>query len=258
MGNIAAIFWKEMRSYFGSPIAYVVATGFLLMMGYLLQNEVVEFRAKCLNYSFQHQEHGVDAPNVNEDVVFHFFLSQCLVWLVVTPMLTMRLFAEEKGSGTIELLMTSPLTTWQVILGKFAACLGLYVIIELLLLSLIFVVSFYGDLNWGRVLSACVAILLLGGSFISVGILASSLTDKQIVAVVIAFVLLLLLFVVRYSPELIGREWATVLFYLSLIDHTREMARGVIDSSDVIFFLTFTFFFLFLTHTALESRRWRR
>ena len=99
MGNIAAIFWKEMRSYFGSPIAYVVATGFLVMMGYLFQNEVVEFRAKCLNYTFQHQEHGVDPPNVNEDVVFHFFLSQCLVWLVVTPMLTMRLFAEEKGSG---------------------------------------------------------------------------------------------------------------------------------------------------------------
>ena len=186
MRNIAAIFWKEMRSYFGSPIAYVVATGFLVMMGYLFQNEIVEFRAKCLNYTFQHQEHGVDPPNVNEDVVFHFFLSQCLVWLVVTPMLTMRLFAEEKGSGTIELLMTSPLTTWQVVLGKFAACLGLYVIIELLLLSLIIVVSFYGDLNWARVLSACAAILLLGGSFISVGILASSLTDKQIVAVVIA------------------------------------------------------------------------
>ena len=178
MGNIAAIFWKEMRSYFGSPIAYVVATGFLLMMGYLFQDEVVEFRAKCLNYTFQHQEHGVDAPNVNEDVVFQFFLSQCLVWLVVTPMLTMRLFAEEKGSGTIELLMTSPLTTWQVILGKFTACLGLYVIIEVLLLSLIIAVSFYGDLNWARVLSACAAILLLGGSFISVGILASSLTDK--------------------------------------------------------------------------------
>lgn len=258
MGNTVAVYWKEMRSYFGSPIAYVVAAGFLVLMGYFFQNYVLTFNDYSRAYSFRHQQAGMPAPNVNAWVVSNFFGVQFFIWLIVTPMLTMRLYAEEQRSGTFELLMTSPVTIWQVLLGKFAACFTLYLIIEVFAFGLIGFLSFYGDLNWGPVFTACLVVLLMGAAFISVGILASSLTDNQIIAAVISFILLLLLWMIDWSSRFVEPGLAKVLQYLSIVQHMRDMTQGVIDSSDVIFYLSLTFFFLFLTYMVIESRRWRQ
>ena len=257
MGNFAAIFWKEMRSYFGSPIAYVMAGVFLLFAGFAFQNLVLDFNQLSLTYA---QRGLANKPriNVNDMVVRGFFGLQFFTWMIVTPMLTMRLYAEEKRSGTIELLMTSPITTWQTLLGKFAACLGLYVLIELGAFALLGILSLYADLDWGPIFSACLAVVLVGAAFVSVGLLASSLTDNQIVAVVIAFFLLLLLWMIDWSSQFTGPALAEILRYLSLMAHMQDMTRGVIDTNDVVFFISMTVFFLFLTFSVIESRRWRQ
>ncbi|MDP6776683.1 MAG: ABC transporter permease, partial [Candidatus Latescibacteria bacterium] len=174
MRNFVAIYWKEMRSYFGSPVAYVMAGVFLLFSGFFFRNLVLQFNRISLTYLQQPQYAGRMPPiNVNEMVVMSFFGVQFFIWLIITPMLTMRLYAEEKRSGTMELLMTSPITTWQTLLGKFVACFSLYVIIEIAAFGFLGILSVYTDIDWGPVFSACLAVLLLGGTFVSVGILAS-------------------------------------------------------------------------------------
>jgi ABC-2 type transport system permease protein len=180
------------------------------------------------------------------------------IWLMVVPMLTMRLFSEEKKSGTIELLMTSPLSTTQILLGKFFAALSLYMTIVALTLVYCLILELYGDPDWGPIWSAYLGYLLLGGTFIGVGVLASSLTENQIVAVLLAFGALLLLWLIDWSASFAGPTAAAILTYLSIIQHLQDFQRGVIDTGDVVFYLSLTFFTLFLTSRVLESRRWRR
>jgi len=254
---VAAIYWKEMRSYFGSPIAYVMAGVFLFFTGYIFQNLMFEFHQMSRYYSQDLMKLQRGGINANDVIVTNFYSLQFFIWLIVTPMLTMRLYAEEQRQGTFELLMTSPVTVFQVLLGKFFACFSLYAIIEIGALSLLGVLSFYATVEWGPILSALLAVLLLGATFISVGIFASSVTDNQIVAVVLSFFLLLLLWFIDWSSRFVDPLWAGILRYLSIMAHMEDMNRGVIDTVDIAFFLSLTVFFLFLTHTLIESRRWR-
>jgi ABC-2 type transport system permease protein len=180
------------------------------------------------------------------------------IWLLVVPMLTMRLFAEEKKSGTIELLMTSPITTVQVILGKFFACLSLYVLIVAMTLVYCGILELYSKPDWGPIFSGYLGYILLGGAFITVGILASALTENQVVAVLLSFGMLLLLWLIDWSASFAGPTAARIIEYLSFIRHLQDFQRGVIDTKDVVFYLSFIFFGLFLTTRIIESRRWRR
>ncbi len=258
MRNFAAIFGKEMRSYFGSPVAYVMAAVFLLFMGFYFRLLVLEFHQMTLFYAAQTAYRDQVILNVNDVVVTDFFSVQFFIWLIVSPMLTMRLYAEEKRSGTIELLMTSPVTTWQTLLGKFAACLALYAILEILALSLLSILTVHTSLDWGPIFAASLAVLLVGAAFISVGILASSLTENQILAVVISFFLLITLGIIDWASRFVGQTLGEVLRYLSLLQHMRDMVRGIIDTSDAVFLMSVVAFFLFLTYSVLESRRWRQ
>ncbi len=255
MRNVGAIFWKEMRSYFGSPIAYVVAGVYLLFMGFMFRNLVLDFNQLSITFMQRQQTPRI---NVHEFVLNNFFGVQNFVWMIITPMLTMRLLAEEKRSGTIELLMTSPLTIWQVLVGKFTASLSLYLLIEACAFTLLGFLSLYTDLDWGPIFSAALAVLLMGATFISVGIFASSLTENQVIAVLLSFFLLILLWVIDLAAKFSGPLVAGILRYLSYLKHMSDMTRGVIDTSDIVFFLSMTGFFMFLTYTVLESRRWRQ
>jgi len=261
MRNFFAVYTKEMRSYFVSPIAYVIAGVFLFLSGYLFRNLLMQFNFWCLQFAQRSQMMGMGGMpnlNLNEMVVTNFFAVMDFIWLLVVPMLTMRLFAEEKKSGTIELLMTSPISTVQVLLGKFFACLSLYALIVALTLVYCVILEIYGSPDWGPIFSGYLGYLLLGGTFISVGILASALTENQIVAVLLSFGMLLLLWLIDWSASFAGPTAAKILQYLSFIEHLQDFQRGVIDTKDVIFYLSFIFFGLFLTTRVLESRRWRR
>lgn len=256
MGQVMAIFGKEMRSYFGSPIAYVMAGVFLLFSGFVFRNQVLEFRDMSVFLQLAEREEKIQL-NVNTDVVEPFFEFQTFIWMIVIPMLTMRLYAEEKRGGTYELLMTSPITSGQILMGKFLACYALYLLIELMAFGYIGVLATHAQLDWGPIFSGALAVVLLGATFISVGILASSLTENQIIAAVLSFFLLILLWIIDWAARFSDDLFFVILKFLSLLEHTRDMIRGVVDTHDVVFFVSAVAFFLFLTHTVLESRRWR-
>ncbi|MBU08040.1 MAG: hypothetical protein CME13_08720 [Gemmatimonadetes bacterium] len=260
MRNLWAIYTKELRSYFVSPVAYVIAGVFLFLSGYLFRNILMQFNFWCIQFSqrAQFMQGGMPNLNLNEMVVTQFFGVMDFIWLLVVPMLTMRLLAEEKKNGTMELLMTSPISTVEILLGKFLACLTLYMTIVALTLVYCGILELYGDPDWGPIWSAYLGYLLLGGTFIGVGMLASSVTENQIVAVLLAFGALLTLWLIDWSASFAGPTAAKVLQYLSIIQHLQDFQRGVIDTSDVVFYLSFIFFSLFVTTRVLESRRWRR
>ena len=201
---------------------------------------------------------GMPTLNLNEMVVTQFFGVMDFIWLLIVPMLTMRLMAEEKKNGTIELLMTSPITTPQILLGKFFACFTLYLIIVAFTLVYFIILQLYGEPDWGPIATAYLGYMLLGGTFISIGLLASSLTENQVVAVLVSFGILLLLWLIDWSAAFAGPVAAKLLQYVSIIQHLKDFQRGVIDSKDVVFYLSLIFFCLFVTTRIVESRRWRR
>ncbi|MDP7634600.1 MAG: ABC transporter permease subunit, partial [Candidatus Latescibacteria bacterium] len=151
MRNLWAIYTKELRSYFVSPVAYVIAGVFLFLSGYLFRNILMQFNFWCIQFSqrAQFMQGGMPNLNLNEMVVTQFFGVMDFIWLLVVPMLTMRLLAEEKKNGTMELLMTSPISTVEILLGKFLACLTLYMTIVALTLVYCGILELYGDPDWG-------------------------------------------------------------------------------------------------------------
>ena len=180
-----------------------------------------------------------------------------MIILFVMPMITMRTYSEEKRSGTIELLLTSPVTDVEIILGKFFGAMGLYAAmlgVTMLYIGLLF---FLGNPEWKPVVAGYLGLLLMGGCFISVGLLVSSLTKNQIVAGIATFAVFLLLWVINWIGESAGPTTRDVVTYLSITEHFDDFARGVIDTKHLVYYLSFITFGLFLTAKSVDSERWR-
>lgn len=258
MRNFFYIFTKETRSYFNSPVAFVVITIFTVLIGYYFYNIFATFST----ISFQAQTDPVvagqyGALNVTEFVIRPFFGISSVVMLIMMPMLTMRSFSEEKKSGTIELLLTYPVRDIEAVLGKFAGCLGIFVIMLSFSIPCLLLVAFFGDPELGVIITGYVGLFLMGGAFISLGIFMSTLTENQVIAAVLSFAALLLLYMVGYSAGFVGEGAGTALEYLSILSHLDSFAKGVLDTSDIIYYVLFAMFFLFLSMRTLESKRWR-
>jgi ABC-2 type transport system permease protein len=190
-------------------------------------------------------------------VVFRsFFEDLGFILLLLTPILTMRLLAEEKRAGTAELLFTYPIPDWGVILGKFLAAFAVFATFLVFTVAYPVIFAFLTRMDWGQVASGYLGVLLLGGATLALGLFASSLTANQIIAAISAFALLLLFWLIG-APQEMGSAGGGILGALSLRDHLPNLAKGVIDTRDLLFYLSFTYFFLFLTKRQLESRRWR-
>ena len=256
MKGIYVVYRKELYRLFASPIFYVVAFIFLALVGYFFYSSVAYY--SLLSFQAGRNPFLSEQLNLTDMVLEPFFGSISVVLLLMVPLITMRLFAEEKKTGTIELLMTSPISSVQVLLGKFFACFSLYAIIVSLTMVYFAILEAYGSPDWGPIFSGYLGYLFLGATFISVGILASALTENQIVAVLLSFGILLLFWLIDWSASFAGPTAAKILQYVSFIEHLEDFQRGVIDTRDVIFYLSFTFFCLFLTTRVIESRRWRR
>jgi ABC-2 type transport system permease protein len=180
-----------------------------------------------------------------------------IILILVAPLLTMRLLAEEKKSGTDELLFTSPLSVGQIVLGKyFAALIMLAVMLGLTAILSIFAFA-YGNPEFAPWLTGYLGLFLMGALFIAIGLFFSSLTENQIVAAFLTFVTLLLFLVLNWVTSSGGGAWRSVVGYLSFSDHFEDMTRGILDTKDIVYYLTFSFFGLFLTHSVIQSRRWR-
>ena len=200
---------------------------------------------------------GPATLNVNQQMIRPLLMNMTVVLLFVLPMITMRTYAEEKRSGTIELLLTSPLTDMQIILGKFVGALTLYA--TMLLVTLIYVgaLFFFGSPEWKPIVTAYIGLLLLGGSFLSMGLLISSLTKNQIVAGMLTFGVFLLLWVIDWIGTFAGPTLEPIVNYLSITQHFDDFAKGVIDTKHVVYYLSFMTFGLFLTAKSVDSERWR-
>jgi len=255
--NALAIAAKDIRSYFVSPIAYVVMTGFLLLGGWFFFNLLARFNFLLQMYTSFRNPQAMEQLNLNELVISPLLHNLSVVLVILIPVITMRSFAEEKRAGTYELLMTAPLSVTEIVLGKF---LGAFVFIFLmLLLTAVYpiILLVYGNPEIGVLLGGFLGLLLLATAFVSVGLLTSSLTQNQIIAAVSCLVILLLLYVISWPAETAGETMGAVLKYLSLTEHFSEMVKGVIDTRDVAYFITVIVLALFLTQRSVESLRWR-
>ena len=252
MRNMIALADKELRSYFASPIAYVIIGLFALLFGWFFYVYLSVF----VRQSEQMMQMG-RAPNVNLEMIRGVLLNSAVIILFVMPMITMRTYSEEKRSGTIELLLTSPITDWQIIVGKFLGALGLYVAMLLVTLLYMAILFWFGNPEWRPIAAGYLGLLLMGGCFISVGLLISSLTKNQIVAGFLTFAVFLMLWVINWIGAASGPMTRDIVTYLSITEHFDDFARGVIDTKHVIYYLSFITFGLFLTAKSVDSERWR-
>jgi ABC-2 type transport system permease protein len=254
MSNILAIAQRELKSYFASPIAYIVIGFFALVYGYFYWIMLAYF----VRAGMQMTQMGPQAMNINEQLIRPLLSNVTVVVLFVMPMITMRTYAEEKRSGTIELLLTSPVSDFQIIMGKFLGAMGLYAVMLLVTMIHIGILFIFGSPEWKPLVTAYLGLLLMGGAFISLGLFISSLTKNQIVAGMVTFAVFLLFWVISWIGSVSsGGTSADVASYLSIIDHYDDFAKGVIDTKHLIYYLSFISFGLYLTAKSVDTERWR-
>jgi ABC-2 type transport system permease protein len=254
MRNIWTICRKEMGSYFVSPIAYLLLTMFGLIFGFFFWNALSYFVIEGMEMQLR----GEALPmNLNEQIIRPLLSNVSVVGLFFIPMISMRLFAEEKRSGTIELLATSPVRDVEIILGKWLAAIALYACLLLFTAFNFGFLFLYGKPDWKPLAVGYLGLLLQGGLLLALGTFISTLTKNQIIAGAATFGICLLLWVLEWVSGYESATWATVLAYLSVITHFDSFARGVIDSKDLVFYLSGIFLGLFATSRSMESLRWR-
>jgi ABC-2 type transport system permease protein len=252
MQNIIAIWQREMKSYFVSPIAYVVLTVFLFLSGFFFFSLVASIVQATMM-----QGQTAQPINVPDIVIRSLFQTTSVVLLFIVPMLTMGLFAEEKKRGTIELLLTTPVSNFQTLTGKYAASLTFLLLMFLSTVITILPMFVYGQPEWKPILSGYLGMFLYGAALLAIGLFISTLTENQIVAVVIAFGVSLALWLIDAFSSTASGMAKSVISYLSVIGHLDDFIKGVIDTTHVIYYVTFAFVGLFLAYRSLESMRWK-
>jgi ABC-2 type transport system permease protein len=262
MRNIFVIVGRELRAYFASPIAYAVLTIFAFVSAGFFAMYLSGVMQMAQMRAMQGMQMGAPSATDVPAVVIEYFLNtMAVILLFLTPMLTMALFSEEKKRGTIELLLTSPITDVQIVLGKFLAAVTFFAILLLTTWLPVAFLYIYGDPVSGPMLTAYLGVLLYGLAIVSIGMFISTVTENQIVAAMISFGVSLVLWImpgftrlefVSGRPALKG-----VLEYLSLLDHLNDFLKGILSTTHVIFYLSLTLFGLFLTYRSIDSLRWR-
>jgi gliding motility-associated transport system permease protein len=254
MRNIWIVCRKELRSYFVSPIAYILFVMFALIFGYFFWNMLGAF----VYYSMAAQMRGEMFPmNINESIIRQLLGNMNVVNLFFIPLISMRLFAEEKRNGTIELLSTSPIRDGEVILGKWLASVLLYSAI-LVVTALNFAFLFrYGNPDWKPMAVGYLGVLLQAAALLAIGTFISTLTRNQIVAGAATFGVCLLLFVLGWVGSYESATWAQVMNYMAVTTHMESFVKGVVDTKDAVYYVSVIFLGLFLTARSLESLRWR-
>jgi ABC-2 type transport system permease protein len=252
--NTLTIARKELNSYFRSPIAYGVMAFFALIAGYFFYASVLYFVRRGMESAMMGQSFPMD---MNEFVIRPFFSNVGVIALFLIPMITMRLFAEEKRTGTIELLLTSPLHDMETILGKWLGAMALYaamLVLSGLSMAMLFA---YGKPDWKPILIGYLGLLLQGGALLAIGTFVSNCTKNQIVAGVAGFAVCLMLWILNWVTEFDSGVVSKVVGYMAVTSHFDSFSKGVLDSKDIIYYLSVIFIGLFLTARSMESLRWR-
>jgi ABC-2 type transport system permease protein len=235
MNNILTIFKKELKSYFYSPVAYIVIVVFLIITGWFFTSTL--FVAGVISMR-----------NVFDIIPF--------IFLFFIPAISMRTFSEEKKAGTIELLLTKPITDFEIVLGKFLSTFALAAVTMVPTVIYVISLKMLGSIDFGSIVSAYIGLLLMSGIYIGIGLFASSLTENQVVAFIISFLLIFVLFMLNKILVFVPTPIVPILEYISTDYHFSSIARGVIDSKDLIYYFSGIYIMLLLTKTSLERRKW--
>lgn len=254
MRNVWLIWRREMRSYFVSPIAYILFLFAALIFGFFFWSLLRAF----VQFGMEQQMRGEMYPmNMPEEIVRRLFSNIPVTGLFIIPLITMRLFAEEKRSGTIELLATSPVRDGEIIFGKWLSAVTIYsCLLAISALNLVFMFK-YGAPDWKPLLVGYLGIFLQAAGLLAIGTFLSTLTKNQIIAGAATFGVCLLLFVCGWVGEYESATWAQVLTYISVSTHIDSFVRGTLDAKDSIYYVTLILVGLFLTARSMESLRWR-
>jgi gliding motility-associated transport system permease protein len=261
MKGMYAVYRKEMSHYFVSPVAYVIVAVFLILAAYFFTQLLALYIQRAFEAGLEEGQFGGGAAfDVPSLVMRSFFGVLSTLLLFLTPMLTMGVYAEERRRGTMELLMTSPVTDLQIVLGKFFASITLLAIMLLpTAIGFAYMLRHSEPTAPWRVLgSEYLGVFLLGAALLAIGSFFSSVTESQLIAVILSFGANLLLWVLDFGSQTASSAWASTLEYLSAFRHYDDFTRGVIDTSNVIFYLSFIFLGVFLTIRSVDSMRWRR
>ena len=262
MRTFWAVYKRELKSYFVSPIFYILATVFILVVGNTFKDTFIGFSSQTMLALRNYANYGGAAfPMMSVNTVSaRLFTLINFNFLLIVPLLTMRIYAEERKSGTMEMLMTSPVTTAQVLMGKFFSCLSVYTIILLLtvVFNILIAVMSQGQLDWSPVAAGYLGSFLFGAAMISIGIFFSSVTENQIIAAALALTFTLGLWMLIFSAALIRYPLNVVIMYFSPSDHTDSFVNGMIGVKHIVYYLSMTTFWLVLTGISVESARWRQ
>ncbi|HEY2743623.1 MAG TPA: ABC transporter permease [Polyangia bacterium] len=237
MRNTMAIAKREFQSYVNSPIPYILVTAYIVTAGYMFFKQLF-------------------LPSAQADMR-HFFENMPLLFCLIIPFVTMRLVAEERREGTLELLLTMPVTDWQLVGGKFLAALGLMGVLLLLTIAFPITVAYLGPLDKGVTVASYFGALLMSGAFVAIGIMASAFTRSQIVAALVAFFIGFALYLLGALIGVLPPSLAPLASGLSIASHFMNISRGVIDTRDVLYYASIIFVCLMVAQTTLDSRRWR-
>jgi ABC-2 type transport system permease protein len=255
MKSVWTIAKKELKIFLYSPIAYILTAFFLLVSGFFFYNILAWVNEQTMR--LMQSGYPVDRLNVNTMLFGPFFNNMTVVLMFLLPLLTMRLFADEKKMRTDEMLLTAPVPLAAIIIGKYLAALVVYAGILLLTATFAVFTFVYGNPEPAPLLTAYLGLFLLGAVFIAIGLFASALTENQVIAAAISFSTILLIWVVSWLGESGPGAWKGILTHLSFFSHFKNMIDGVIDTQDVIYFLSFIFLGLYLTRSVFEFRKWR-
>ncbi len=254
MRNVIAIAKKDFKNYFITPVGYLVLTIFSGIMGWMFCSAVFDFLRRSQAYA---QFGGMSQMNINTMIVQPMLGNMAIVFLFIVSLITMRLIAEERKMNTLELLLTSPVRSYEIVFGKFLSCFSFFVLMLSITWVYMLTLAVFGEPDFKQIAAGYLGVLLLGASFLSFGLFISSRTENQITAGALTFGLFLFFWVISWilSPsDSIGGQFIS---YVSIIDHLANFIRGLIDTRDVVYYVSLIFFGLFLTHQTIESQRWR-
>lgn len=255
--NAWAIAWRDIRGYFVSPIAYVVLSGFGILTGWIFFNLLGRFLQMSTIYRQFSNPQMMARLNLNDMVIQPTLFNIVVILIIMFPIITMRLLAEERRQGTDELLLTSPVSSGQIVIGKFVAVLTVFTGMMAMTVPFFAVLFWKGNPGLGEVLSGYLGLFFMGATFSAIGLFTSSLTRNQIIAAVSCFVILLMIYVVDWIAGSTSGMVKEILQHVSLVRRYQDFVKGILDVKNIIYFITVTGFALFMSKASLDFMRLR-
>jgi len=250
-----AIARRELQQYFATPMGWLCLCGFVLVTGFFFAVMMTELSVQASQAAFNPYQQ--DQVNLNEWLIQPFFANTGVILLLLSPALSMRLFAEDKSQRSMELLLSSPISSGQIVLGKYLGALGFLAVLMAGTLHFIAILYWLGSPDPGVLAANYVGTFLLAATFLAVGMLVSAFTESQVVALVVSFGLLLVLWLIGGIDSLAPAGWGQVLTHIGMTSHSDQLSKGLLHIEDVVYFITFIGFFLFATWQRVEAWRWQ-